>query len=122
MSANHTPEKCAIVATMKLLGNDWNMIAIRYLHDRPMKFNELKREIGDVGSKTLSRTLKRLTAEGIVRRKVLDTSPVSVEYSLTPMGKELSDSLFELKKWGRKWLMNNERSRLEISVPAIEVR
>ncbi len=95
---------CPIVATMKMLGNDWNMIAIRYLHDRPMRFNELKRQIGDVSSKTLSLTLKKLKTAGIVQRKVLETSPVSVEYSLTTRGKELSDTLFELRKWGKKWL------------------
>ena len=113
---------CPIVATMKLLGNDWNMIAIRYLHDRPMKFNELKREIGVVSSKTLSRTLKNLAAENLVRRRVLDTAPVSVEYSLTLCGKELSDSLFELRKWGKKWLKNGDKEPAGDQVWAAEVR
>lgn len=96
---------CPIVATMKMLGNDSNMIAIRYLHDEPMKFNQLKRVMGDISSKTLSRTLKHLTDEGIVERRVLDTAPISVEYSLSVSGKELSESLYGLKKWGRKWLL-----------------
>ena len=99
------PEICPIVATMKMLGNEWNMIAIRYLHDQPMRFNQLRRAMGDVSSKTLSRTLKHLTIEGIVARRVLDTAPVSVEYTLTSSGRELSDSLYELRRWGRKWLL-----------------
>ncbi len=113
---------CPIVATMKLLGNDWNMIAIRYLHDGPMKFNELKREIGVASSKTLSRTLKNLAAEKLVHRRVLDTAPVSVEYSLTLCGKELSDSLFELRKWGKKWLKNSDRKSAGDQVWTAEVR
>jgi len=96
---------CPIVATMKLLGNQWNMIAIRYLHDKPMKFNQLKRAMGGVSSKTLSRTLKHLTKEGIVKRRVLETAPISVEYRLTERGMELSEALYEMKKWGRKWLL-----------------
>lgn len=99
------PDVCPIVATMKMLGNEWNMIAIRYLHDEPMKFNQLKRAMGNVSSKTLSRTLKHLASEGIVERRVLDTTPISVEYSLTVSGRELSDSLCELRSWGRKWLL-----------------
>ena len=76
------PELCPIVATMKMLGNDWNMIAIRYLHDEPMKFNQLKRAMGNVSSKTLSRTLKHLAKEVIVERRVLDTTPISVDTPL----------------------------------------
>ncbi|MDE1853467.1 MAG: helix-turn-helix transcriptional regulator [Thaumarchaeota archaeon] len=90
---------------MKMLANEWNMIAIRYLREEPMKFNQLKRAMGDVSSKTLSRTLKHLAKEGIVERRVLDTTPISVEYSLTASGSELSDALFEMKRWGRKWML-----------------
>jgi DNA-binding HxlR family transcriptional regulator len=98
-------EVCPIVATMKMLGNEWSMIAIRYLHDEPMKFNQLRRTMDNVSSKTLSRTLKHLAKEGIVERRVLDAAPISVQYSLTASGKELSDALHELKSWGKKWLL-----------------
>ena len=96
-------EFCPIVGTMKLLGNQWNMIAIRYLHDRPMKFNQLKRTMS-VSSKTLSRTLKHLTDEGLAQRRILDTAPISVEYRLTDRGMELSEALFGMKSWGMRWL------------------
>ena len=95
---------CPIVATMKMLGNPWNMIAIRYLHDEPMRYNQLRRVMGNVSSKTLSRSLKHLVDEEIVERRVLATSPISVEYSLTERGRELSESLYGMKSWGKKWL------------------
>jgi DNA-binding HxlR family transcriptional regulator len=95
---------CPIVATMKMLGNQWNMIAIRYLHDEPMRYNQLRRAMGNVSSKTLARSLKHLTDEEIVERRVLATSPISVEYSLTRRGRELSDSLYGMRSWGEKWL------------------
>jgi DNA-binding HxlR family transcriptional regulator len=98
-------DPCPIVATIKLLRNQWNMIAVRYLHDKPMKFNQLKRAMGGVSSKTLSRTLKHLIKGGLVQRRVLETAPISVEYRLTERGMELSEALFEMKKWGRKWLL-----------------
>ncbi len=96
---------CPIVATMKILGNQWNMIAIRYLHDEPMRYNQLRREMGNVSSKTLSRSLKHLAEKKIVERRVLATSPISVEYSLTGRGRELSDVLYAMKGWGSKWLI-----------------
>ena len=93
---------------MKMLGNQWNMIAIRYLHDEPMKYNQLRRAMGNVSSKTLSRSLKHLVDEQIVERNVLETSPISVQYSLTERGRELSDALYEMKSWGQKWLSPSE--------------
>jgi DNA-binding HxlR family transcriptional regulator len=98
------PELCPVVATVKMLGNQWNMIAIRYLRDKPMRYNQLRRAMGNVSSKTLSRSLKHLVQQEIVERRVLDTSPISAEYSLTQRGKELSDAIYEMKKWGKKWL------------------
>jgi DNA-binding HxlR family transcriptional regulator len=87
-----------------MLGNQWNMIAIRYLHDEPMRYNQLRRAMGNISSKTLSRSLKHLMDEEIVERRVLATSPISVEYSLTERGRELSESLYGMKSWGMKWL------------------
>lgn len=95
---------CPIVATMKMLGSQWNMIAIRYLHDEPMRYNQLRRAMGNVSSKTLSRSLKHLMGEEIVERRVLATSPISVEYSLTERGQELSELLYGMKSWGKRWL------------------
>jgi len=40
-----------------------------------------------------------------VKRRVLETAPISVEYRLTERGMELSEALHEMKKWGRKWLL-----------------
>jgi DNA-binding HxlR family transcriptional regulator len=97
---------CPIVGTMKMLGNQWNMIALRYLHDEPMKYNQLRRAMGNVSSKTLSRSLKHLAKEEIIERSVLETSPISVQYSLTERGRELSDSLCEMKAWGERWLIS----------------
>lgn len=73
-----------------------------------MRFNQLRREMGNMSSKTLSRSLKHLRHEGIIERRVLDTSPISVKYSLTQKGQELSDSLCEMRGWGRKWLVKKE--------------
>jgi len=95
---------CPIVGTMKMLGNQWNMIAIRYLHDEPMKYNQLRRAMGNVSSKTLSRSLKHLVVEEMVESRVLESSPISVQYSLTERGRELSNALYGMKSWGQRWL------------------
>lgn len=104
MSTTLDIDLCPICATIRMLGNQWNMIAIRYLLDEPMKYNQLRHAMGNVSSKTLSRSLKHLVQQEIVERRVLDTSPISVEYSLTQRGKELRAAIYEMDKWGKKWL------------------
>jgi len=104
---------------MKMLGNPWNMIAIRYLHDEPMRYNQLRRVMGNVSSKTLSRSLKHLVDEELVERRVLATSPVSVEYSLTERGRELSESLYEMKSWGKKWLAPKNMQEMNLTRAAV---
>ncbi len=94
---------CPITETIKVIGTKWRLITIRHLNDSPRKFNELKRLTG-VSPKTLSRTLKYLEDKKIVKRTLMHTSPVSVQYSLTKMGEDLNKILKDMGDWGAKWV------------------
>lgn len=65
-------------------------------------FNELKRALCNVSSKTLSNTLKDLEAQNLVERKVSDTMPPTVQYYLTVSGWELRELLIPLLEWVQK--------------------
>lgn len=56
-----------------------------------LRFNELKRTLDGIGSRTLSRRLKELEEQGIVHREAYAEVPVRVEYSLTRKGERLGD-------------------------------
>src|SRR5579883_2363955 len=58
-----------------------------------------------IDSKTLSRALKSLESQGIVKREVLTTQPFSVQYSLTEMGMELKPVIDSLRKWSERWIV-----------------
>jgi DNA-binding HxlR family transcriptional regulator len=104
---------CPIVNSVDVIGSKWKLLAIRYLADSPLGFNELLRRIGSTNSKELSLTLKQLGNSGLVERKILSVQPFRVEYTLTQMGYELKPVLEDLRKWGEKW-----RSHLEQTVLA----
>ena len=74
---------------MSLLGGAWTPNVIWYLSDGPRRFSELRLDIPPVTAKVLSGRLKELQAHGVVTRSVVATSPPSVEYELTKLGKEL---------------------------------
>lgn len=79
--------------------NRWAASALALLSTKPMRFNQLGREIGSISQKMLSQTLKALERDGLVNRKVTPTIPISVEYSITELGVNFIEVLDVLKGW-----------------------
>jgi len=76
------------------------------------RFRELERGIPKISPRMLSKELKDLEANGIVKRTVYDSIPVIVEYELTISGESLNQVLEPMIEWGlqhRKMLLGNER-------------
>ncbi|MFE7116113.1 winged helix-turn-helix transcriptional regulator [Streptomyces sp. NPDC057654] len=80
------------------IADKWSMMAMTVLV-RPTRFNEIKRRLEGVTQRVLTQTLRRLERNGMVRRTVLPTSPVGVEYSLTPLGESLREPFLRLYAW-----------------------
>ena len=94
--------------TLSVIGGKWKMVIIYLLAENgPVRFNELKRQIGAITYKTLSSQLKELEADGMVKRKEYPQVPPKVEYSLTDKAETLLPVLEELCEWGVK-NQNNE--------------
>lgn len=64
-----------------------------------MRFSELRDHIGGVSEKMLAQTLRVLEHDGFVDRKVYAEVPPRVEYTLTPMGREVAARLEALGQW-----------------------
>jgi DNA-binding HxlR family transcriptional regulator len=73
-----------------------------------MRFNELLRVACGIDPKTLSRVLKYLAAEKIIRRDVVGTQPFTVRYSLTDKGEQTRPIMQSLKTWGEAWILNRD--------------
>jgi DNA-binding HxlR family transcriptional regulator len=94
--------KCPTRNVLDHITSRWGMLILILLIDRTRRFSELAREIGGVSEKMLAQSLRALEADGFVLRTVYPTKPPSVEYSLTPMGKELAQYVFALTSWVEK--------------------
>jgi DNA-binding HxlR family transcriptional regulator len=73
------------------------LIALTYGKKR---FGEIKKQLPDISPKMLSKELRELETNQLITRSVYDTMPVSIEYSLTPLGKSLYKLLDEVLQWG----------------------
>ncbi|MDH6523188.1 DNA-binding HxlR family transcriptional regulator [Streptomyces sp. SAI-135] len=80
------------------IADKWSMMVMAVLVE-PRRFNEIKRRLDGVTQRVLTQTLRRLERNGMVERRVLPTSPVGVEYSLTPLGESLREPFAHLYDW-----------------------
>jgi DNA-binding HxlR family transcriptional regulator len=87
-------------ATLTIIEGRWKILIIWNLTHRPYRFGQLKRLVTGVSEKMLIQGLKELEGDGIVHRKDFHEVPPRVEYSLTGRGKELSNVLGPMCKWG----------------------
>ena len=92
-------EPCPIEKGMRILGGKWTGSILWHLKDEPVRFNDLCRLIGGASKKMVTERLRKLEAYGLIQRTVLDTAPVSVEYSITEPGRKALKTLDELRKW-----------------------
>ena len=90
---------CPTRVILDRVGDKWAVLLLGLLVDGPRRFNELRRMIGGISQKMLSQTLKSLERDGLVRRRAIATVPVTVEYSITPLGTTLAHAVGPLRQW-----------------------
>lgn len=89
--------------TLSLINGKYKMIILYTLTEfKVVRFNEMKKYIGEISYKTLSSTLKELEADQLVHRKEYPQIPPKVEYSLTERGKSLMPILDGMCEWGER--------------------
>jgi DNA-binding HxlR family transcriptional regulator len=90
---------CPVNRVFQRIGDKWSMLLVIMLGHGPRRYNDLHRSIEGISQRMLTRTLKLLEEDGLVRREVHPTVPPSVEYSLTPLGTSLLKPLSALADW-----------------------
>nr|WP_267554496.1 helix-turn-helix domain-containing protein [Rhizobium rhizogenes] len=81
------------------ISDKWSLLVVRVLGQGPLRFNALRREVGEISQKVLASTLRELEENGFVSRTVTPTAPPQVEYELTALGREFLDPVRGLAEW-----------------------
>lgn len=91
----------AIHDTMSILSGKWKIhILGTLIEGEDMGFMDLLREVDGIGTKMLSKELQDMEINQLVSRKVQDTKPITVKYTITEYGKTLKPIIDEIAKWG----------------------
>ena len=77
----------------------WTVKIIYSLKKKPHRHGELRRRLGSVSQRMLTRTLRNLESAGLITRRVTRTKSVAVEYSLTKLGKSFISPLRGICHW-----------------------
>jgi DNA-binding HxlR family transcriptional regulator len=102
---------CASREALDRIADKWTALIIRVLADGTRRHSELRREIGGISQKMLTQTLRSLERDGLVTRKIHPVVPPMVEYSLTPLGKSLTEPLEAICRWAEKHLPELQAAR-----------
>jgi len=87
--------------TLSLINGKYKMTILYTLMEfGVVRFNEMKKYIGEISYKTLSSTLKELEADQLVHREEYPQIPPKVEYGLTELGKEMLPIIDALADFG----------------------
>jgi DNA-binding HxlR family transcriptional regulator len=100
-----SPEEChAMIRPVRdaldVLNGRWKLPILVSLSIAPKRFKQISKEVNGITDKVLSKELKDLEINQLVKRSVYDTFPPTVEYTISPHGQSLEHVITELRNWG----------------------
>lgn len=99
-------EKCPMGLVNNIISGKWKLLILWYLSYNTMRFNELRRKLGQVTEKILTQQLRELESDKLIFRKVYPVVPPKVEYGLTDTGKMIIPVLEMMHKFGERYLID----------------
>jgi len=91
---------CPLQGIIDIISKKWALLIIATIgNHQKLRYNELRKKLGDISPKTLADRLKELEGEGLIKREAFAEIPPRVEYSLTNRGEELRKAMMPLMKW-----------------------
>ena len=81
----------------------WTPKILFSLKERPYRHGQLRRQLGGISQRMLTRTLRNLESAGLIARQVTQSKAVAVEYSLTQLGRTLIAPLGGMCRWAQRY-------------------
>ncbi|WP_454050301.1 winged helix-turn-helix transcriptional regulator [Cellulomonas sp. Marseille-Q8402] len=93
------PSACPSRVVLDHVTSKWGVLVLVALSERTLRWGELRRVVEGISEKMLASTLRTLEADGLVLREATPSIPPRVDYSLTPLGRDLAAHLLPLMTW-----------------------
>ncbi|MEV5440009.1 helix-turn-helix domain-containing protein [Streptomyces sp. NPDC052682] len=93
---------CPVREVLDRVAGKWSVQILVAAAHGPIRFTELERGIEGISRRMLTLTLRNLERDGLVTRTVHPTVPPKVEYALTPVARDLHETLQRLTDWAER--------------------
>lgn len=104
-------KNCPTRKALDRIADKWTALIVGLLETRPHRFGELRRGIEGISHKVLSQVLQSLERDGLVRRTPIAGARLTVEYSLTDLGRTLAQPLAAIRDWAERHIEQVEAAR-----------
>ncbi|HEY7256503.1 MAG TPA: helix-turn-helix domain-containing protein [Solirubrobacterales bacterium] len=113
MSRRNYGQACSLAGALDRIGERWSLLIVRQLLLGPLRFSDLARGVGGAPTDVLTKRLRDMEADGIIRRRELGPPASAVVYELTELGRELDGPLIELGRWGMNFFRIEQVAEIE---------
>jgi DNA-binding HxlR family transcriptional regulator len=94
------------------VADKWTMVVLDVLAEHGVvRFTKLGKLAGGVSQKMLTKTVRQMESDGLVKRTVHPVVPPRVEYELTGLGQSLGEAFCGVWLWAEKHYDAVEQSR-----------
>ena len=100
---------CGLDAALAVMGGKWKALILYHLRSEPRRFSDLKRLVTGISEKVLIQQLRELAVAGVLVRRDYQQVPPKVDYTMTPFGMTLVETLRPLCEWGRSIAHSSKR-------------
>ena len=97
---NACSEECPVHKTSKIIEGKWTTVIVRDLLSGKKRYSELQRSLESISPKLLAARLRMLEENKLVTRTVYPTVPVTTEYELTHLGRQLEKVIMAMNEFG----------------------
>jgi DNA-binding HxlR family transcriptional regulator len=104
---------CPTRQVINRIGDRWSLLVMCALEGGTLRFQQLRRSVDGVSQKMLTQTLRTLEREGLVHRDIYASVPPRVDYTLTPLGRSLSETIVGIRTWAYANMDTIENARAE---------
>jgi len=112
-SKNGKTYHCPVEAALDVIGGKWKPLILWHLGDNVVRFGELQKGLPGVNAKMLTKQLRELENDGVIKRTIYPEVPPRVEYAITDFGKTLLPIMVALCNWGAHYLGIEDASSYE---------
>jgi len=94
------------------VADKWTMLILEVLEEHgTVRFTQLGKLVGGISQKMLTKTLRQMESDGLVKRTVHPVIPPHVDYSLTNLGRSLGGAFCGVWIWAETHHAEIEKAR-----------